>query len=157
MTDGKIRLSTSNEINVWKCMSITENQSKYRLGDLHCWTVFTALAVSYRTVHNAYDQLLGCLCAGDSFTRHNVWRFYPSSSFLKWSRLLWLQACPLSRATCQTPSPCQTGRVQLAEKGFVLFYTHLTLWSRSSSKCYLRIQSVPQREHHTSPLQRSTG
>jgi len=31
------------------------------------------------------------------------------------------------------------------------------LWSRSSSKCYLRIQSVPQREHHTSPLQRSTG
>jgi hypothetical protein len=28
---------------------------------------------------------------------------------------------------------------------------------RSSSKCYLRIQSVPQREHHTSPLQRSTG
>jgi hypothetical protein len=33
----------------------------------------------------------------------------------------------------------------------------LTLWRRSSSKCYLRIQSVPQREHHTSPLQRSTG
>jgi hypothetical protein len=33
----------------------------------------------------------------------------------------------------------------------------LTLWSRSSYKCYLRIQSVPQREHHTSPLQRSTG
>jgi hypothetical protein len=33
----------------------------------------------------------------------------------------------------------------------------LTLWSRSLSKCYLRIQSVPQREHHTSPLQRSTG
>jgi hypothetical protein len=33
----------------------------------------------------------------------------------------------------------------------------LTLWSRSSSKCYLRIQSVPQREHNTSPLQRSTG
>jgi hypothetical protein len=33
----------------------------------------------------------------------------------------------------------------------------LTLWRRSSSKCYLRIQSVPQREQHTSPLQRSTG
>jgi hypothetical protein len=33
----------------------------------------------------------------------------------------------------------------------------LALWSRSLSKCYLRIQSVPQREHHTSPLQRSTG
>jgi len=33
----------------------------------------------------------------------------------------------------------------------------LTLWRRSLSKCYLRIQSVPQREHHTSPLQRSTG
>jgi hypothetical protein len=33
----------------------------------------------------------------------------------------------------------------------------LTLWSRSSSKCYLRIHSVPQREHHTSPFQRSTG
>jgi hypothetical protein len=32
----------------------------------------------------------------------------------------------------------------------------LTLLSRSLSKCYLRIQSVPQREHHTSPLQRST-
>jgi hypothetical protein len=28
-----------------------------------------------------------------------------------------------------------------------------TIQSRSSSKCYLRIQSVPQREHHTSPLQ----
>jgi hypothetical protein len=33
----------------------------------------------------------------------------------------------------------------------------LTLWSRSSSKWYLRIQPVPQREHHASPLQRSTG
>jgi hypothetical protein len=33
----------------------------------------------------------------------------------------------------------------------------LTLWRRSLSKCYLRIQSVPQRDHHTSPLQRSTG
>jgi hypothetical protein len=32
-----------------------------------------------------------------------------------------------------------------------------TLWSRSPSKCYLRIQSVPEREHHTSPLQKSTG
>jgi hypothetical protein len=32
-----------------------------------------------------------------------------------------------------------------------------TLCRRSLSKCYLRIQSVPQREHHTSPLQRSTG
>jgi hypothetical protein len=29
--------------------------------------------------------------------------------------------------------------------------------SRSLSNCYLRIQSVPQREHHTSPLQGSTG
>jgi hypothetical protein len=29
--------------------------------------------------------------------------------------------------------------------------------SWSSTKYYLRIQSVPQREHHTSPLQRSTG
>jgi hypothetical protein len=36
-------------------------------------------------------------------------------------------------------------------------FRSLTLWSRSSSKCYLRIQSVPQREHNTSPLQRSTG
>jgi hypothetical protein len=33
----------------------------------------------------------------------------------------------------------------------------VTLSSRSSSKCYLRIQSVPQREHHTSPLHTSTG
>jgi hypothetical protein len=33
----------------------------------------------------------------------------------------------------------------------------LTLWRWSLSKCYLRIQSVPQREHQTSPLQRSTG
>jgi hypothetical protein len=33
----------------------------------------------------------------------------------------------------------------------------LTLWSRISSKWYLRLQSVPQREHNTSPLQRSTG
>jgi hypothetical protein len=32
----------------------------------------------------------------------------------------------------------------------------LTLWSRSSSK-YLRFQSVPQREHHTSPLQKLTS
>jgi hypothetical protein len=32
----------------------------------------------------------------------------------------------------------------------------LILWSRSSSK-YLRIRSVPRREHRTSPLQRSTG
>jgi hypothetical protein len=33
----------------------------------------------------------------------------------------------------------------------------LALWRRSSSKCYLRIQSVRQREHHSSPLERSTG
>jgi hypothetical protein len=37
------------------------------------------------------------------------------------------------------------------------FIIILTPWSRSLSKCYLRIQPVPQREHHTSPLQRSTG
>jgi hypothetical protein len=29
--------------------------------------------------------------------------------------------------------------------------------SGSPSKCYLRIQSVPQREHHTSPLQGSVS
>jgi hypothetical protein len=33
----------------------------------------------------------------------------------------------------------------------------LHIWSRRLSKWYLIIQSVPQREHHTSPLQRSTG
>jgi hypothetical protein len=33
----------------------------------------------------------------------------------------------------------------------------LTLWSRSSSKYYLNIQSVPQRKHNASPLQISTG
>jgi hypothetical protein len=36
-------------------------------------------------------------------------------------------------------------------------YLPLALRLQSSSKCYLRIQSVPQREHNTSPLQRSTG
>jgi hypothetical protein len=40
---------------------------------------------------------------------------------------------------------------------YVCFNSALTLWRRSLSKCYLRIQSVPQREHHTSQLQRSTG
>jgi hypothetical protein len=39
----------------------------------------------------------------------------------------------------------------------IAFLFSLTLWSQSLSKCYLRIQSVPQREHHTSLLQRSTG
>jgi hypothetical protein len=33
----------------------------------------------------------------------------------------------------------------------------LTLWSRSSSEWYLRIQSLPQRKHNSSPVQRSTG
>jgi hypothetical protein len=42
----------------------------------------------------------------------------------------------------------------LVGKRFAL-YDSCTLWRRSSSKCYLRIQSVPQREHHTSPLQSS--
>jgi hypothetical protein len=42
--------------------------------------------------------------------------------------------------------------------GFVISqFVVSTSWGRSSSKCYLRIQSVPQTEHHTSPLQRSTG
>jgi hypothetical protein len=40
-------------------------------------------------------------------------------------------------------------------------YPHLPLlfdpWSRRSSLKYLRIQSVPQREHQTSPLEPSTG
>jgi hypothetical protein len=31
-------------------------------------------------------------------------------------------------------------------------HSSLTLWSRRLSKCYLRIQFVPQREHDTSPL-----
>jgi hypothetical protein len=48
-------------------------------------------------------------------------------------------------------------RVSVAARVFVLVVLLLTLWSLSSSKCYLRIQSLPQREHHTSPLQRSTG
>jgi hypothetical protein len=39
----------------------------------------------------------------------------------------------------------------------VLYIFRLTLCRRSESNCYLRIQSVPQREHHTSPLQRSAG
>jgi hypothetical protein len=44
----------------------------------------------------------------------------------------------------------------------VLSRTTLTLWKftlciRSSSKDYLRIQSVPEREHYTSPLRRSNG
>jgi hypothetical protein len=42
-------------------------------------------------------------------------------------------------------------------KKWPAFNVSLTLWRRSLSKCYLRIQSVPQREHHTSPLQSSTG
>jgi hypothetical protein len=36
----------------------------------------------------------------------------------------------------------------------ILFMIYLTLWSWSSSKYYLSIQSVPQREHYTSPLLR---
>jgi hypothetical protein len=40
---------------------------------------------------------------------------------------------------------------------YVLQQNIKTLWRRSLSKCYLRIQSVPQREHHTSPLQRSSS
>jgi hypothetical protein len=41
---------------------------------------------------------------------------------------------------------------------FLLWKTRqLTLWRRSSSIFYLRIQSVPQTECHTSPLQTSTG
>jgi hypothetical protein len=42
-------------------------------------------------------------------------------------------------------------------QAYIIFWNGWTLWNRSLFKCYLRIQSVPQREHHTSPLQRSTG
>jgi hypothetical protein len=40
---------------------------------------------------------------------------------------------------------------------YSIIYTIHSKICTSLSKCYLRIQSVPQREHHTSPLQRSTG
>jgi hypothetical protein len=66
---------------------------------------------------------------------------------------------------CPCPCPCQstallmknvnTCELETRRDNFCL--SQLTFWNRSSSKCYLRIQSVPQREHYTSPLQRSTG
>jgi hypothetical protein len=63
-------------------------------------------------------------------------------------RRLTLSTWPSSKVP---PAGRGIGRLEFAKENL------LTLWSRSSSKCYLRIQSVYQREHHTSPLQRSTG
>jgi hypothetical protein len=48
-------------------------------------------------------------------------------------------------------------RCSVSPRWTALWIATLTLWSRSSSKCYLIIKSLPQRKHHTSPLQRSTG
>jgi hypothetical protein len=47
--------------------------------------------------------------------------------------------------------PLSPGRPACNEATYWLSYPPvlLTLWRRSLSKCYLRIQSVPQREHHT--------
>jgi hypothetical protein len=58
--------------------------------------------------------------------------------------------------TAHTTTQCQNPKDHVL-KYVVTFSYVLTLWRRSLSKCYLRIQSVPQREHHTSPLQSSTG
>jgi hypothetical protein len=56
-----------------------------------------------------------------------------------------------------TPVGYRTPAVQPVAELLVIDHMSLTLWRRGSSKCYLRIQSVPQREHQTSPLQRSSG
>jgi hypothetical protein len=59
-----------------------------------------------------------------------------------------------SASSSETSHPIIQSINQLAEKLFKEERS-ATLTLRSKSKCYLRIQSVPQREHHTSPLQRS--
>jgi hypothetical protein len=63
--------------------------------------------------------------------------FLHTSSFLLYMWLFW-----------------QGYELEIRKKRYVPWHT-LTFWSRISSKWYLRIQSIPQREHHTSPLQTS--
>jgi hypothetical protein len=98
----------------------------------------------YKTAHN---YLKPAVCEG-SLSR----RF--SSAHYSWSRDMQpQQGNSTSVLLCEIT-------VQLVRLKVINAYNlmhSLTLWSRSSSKCYLRIQSVPQREHHTSRLQRSTG
>jgi hypothetical protein len=57
-----------------------------------------------------------------------------------------------------TPSNIYQSPFMIKPPSYYTLYSlcALTLWRRSLSKCYLRIQSVLQREHQTSPLHRST-
>jgi hypothetical protein len=73
-----------------------------------------------------------------------------------WSPWWWRQYAPLK---CRSAS---TIRSNISEDIHTIVFAATTssssctewllLWRRSSSKCYSRNQSVPQREHHTSPL-----
>jgi hypothetical protein len=83
---------------------------------------------------------------------------HPSEHLHVWC---WLIDGPTKWVTRSSGTLTSDCLLQASSAGHVIsfgsFQAGLTLWSRSSSKCYLRIQSVPQREHYTSPLQRSTG
>jgi hypothetical protein len=72
-----------------------------------------------------------------------------------WEVFLFILASNFVHVKCYDSGP--PASLPLRRKLCCGFLSPLTLWRRSLSKCYLRIQSVPQREHHTSPLQRSTG
>jgi hypothetical protein len=116
-----------------------------------------------KSQQHQFLHLFICLCCFLIPQRYTSYRGYRRLAVLWWLLLT------MNRGSCGSDSNDRSVTDELTrsfcqlKRGWNMVHitqssmTHLTVWRRSSSKCYLRIQSVPQREHHTSPLQRSTG
>jgi hypothetical protein len=117
------------------------------------WAVLFAMGLYYSQIFNTtcefhcrlskhtkqYLSVNSCPAAASLFTCFHMPTLW---TMILHFLILWTSKIWHFSAWTQYCSLCSAGR---------------TLWRQSVSKCYLRIQSVPQREHQTSPLQRSTG
>jgi hypothetical protein len=115
---------------------------------LHNYSLNRGLAAGKNSVFKCNDIRSDCVCFVRVTKLINTQR--PENEYQNVNRLR--RSCSLMHMGFK-----QLRYRGISSRGTVSVCTAATLWRRSSFKCYLRIQSVPQREHHTWPLQRSTG
>jgi hypothetical protein len=141
----------------WGRMFSHEYSLRWSLTELRCITVYSHPSVSL-CKSNTNTLIETFMVTWFKF----AWVPLTYTSCPVWETSAWNESGPhqvyiqdLARA--REVSGSNLGESLFWLRYLVIQFNPLTLWRRSSSKCYLRIQSVPQREHHTSPLQRSTG
>jgi hypothetical protein len=92
------------------------------------------------------DESSGCIKVGGVLDGLRDWWFLEKDCAVRSMRMV--VTLPFTEANENELTKCRM--VMVSEPS-------AALWSRSSSKWYIRTQSVPQRKHSTSPLRRSTG